>query len=443
VFRFSTSGGAASFALNVAQFGANLDGVLQLLSSTGQILVTANPTNSFGATIARTLSAGTYYLVARSSGGYGNVGTYTLTGSVPGASQTPEIAVDVGGTNLADGGTLSFGTTTTGTPVTRTVTIRNTGAGTLNLGTIGALPAGFTLVSNIGAASLAGGQSTSFTVRLDAAATGSFSGGISFTNSDSDEGTFNISLSGSVGATPAAPVVRIIDNGASGFSTTGSWYRRTNLGRERDMHYALRGNGSAVATWTFTGLEAGQYRVSGTWPGSILHATNAPFSVYDGTQLLGTVAVNQERATSAFLDAGSRWQNLGTFTIDGSTLVVKLTNAANDRVVADGIRIERVYSTSAGVVGRGAPTATELVWPGAGETTSASPAAQSHEPESNALGRTYGFSAAGWHTQFVVSQAVARQLSSREEIFSRLEDLRPQEKALDEVIELFEGLTSL
>jgi len=58
------------------------------------------------------------------------------------------------------------------------------------------------------------------------------------------------------------------------------------------------------------------------------------------------VLVNQELVPGSlaggFVDAGVGWTVLGTFTITGSTLTVTLTNAANEYVIADAIRIERV-----------------------------------------------------------------------------------------------------
>jgi hypothetical protein len=109
------------------------------------------------------LAAGTYYVVARSTGGYGNMGQYTLTGSVPASSTTstsgaPEIAVAVSGSQVADGGSVSFGTTYVGTPVNRTITIINQGTKTLTLSPVSGLPAGFLLVSNIGVTSLSPGH---------------------------------------------------------------------------------------------------------------------------------------------------------------------------------------------------------------------------------------------------------------------------------------------
>ncbi len=347
-FEFSTSGGALNLSLRVAQFGANLNSVLDLLNSAGQSILSSNPATSFGASLATTLAAGTYYVAVHSSGGYGNVGTYTLTGTIPGGSgeqqlQAPEISVAIGGTAVADGGTVSFGSTSVGAPVNRTITITNTGGGTLNLTALStSMPAGFSLVSNITSTALGAGQSTSFTVRLTAAAAGTFGGTISLTNSDSDESPYDLTLSGAVSSAPAQPVIRYLDNGATGFTATGTWIRQTGVGRESDVHWAINGTGSHVATWSFTGLTAGQYRVSATFPGSTNYASDAPFSVYNGTQLLGTSRVSQKVASSGFSDGGSQWKDLGNFTITGTTLVVKLANNANGWVAADAIRIERL-----------------------------------------------------------------------------------------------------
>src|SRR5262245_44009865 len=82
VFRFTTLGGSVNLSLRAAAVGANLDGVLELLNTAGQTIASVNPTASLGATLARTLAAGTYFLVVRGSGGYGNVGRYTLQGTV-------------------------------------------------------------------------------------------------------------------------------------------------------------------------------------------------------------------------------------------------------------------------------------------------------------------------------------------------------------------------
>ena len=127
----------------------------------------------------------------------------------------------------------------------------------------------------------------------------------------------------------------------------GGWTTLTGIGYASDIRWSAAGSG-AVSTWTFTGLTPGQYRVAATWTGSALNATDAPFSISDGNQSLSTVRVNQQRAASTFTDSGASWQNLGTFAITGSTLTVRLNSSATGRVMADAIRLERVYSTSGG-----------------------------------------------------------------------------------------------
>ena len=66
------------------------------------------------------------------------------------------------------------------------------------------------------------------------------------------------------------------------------------------------------------------------------------FGVFDGLLKLQTVRVNQESAPSDFRDEGVYWENPGTFTITSDTLKVQLSNRANEYVIADAIRIERV-----------------------------------------------------------------------------------------------------
>lgn len=200
VWQFTTSGGNVSFTLNVAALGANLDSILEIRDSSGNLVSSANSSSSLNSSISTTLGSGTFYVIARSDGSYGNMGQYTLTGTLPAVAQNPEITVLVGSTSLTSGGSLSFGQTQTGAAVDRTVSIRNDGTGTLNLASINAnaLPAGFVLVSNIGNLQLTAGASTSFVVRLSASAPGSYSGTLNLSSDDADEGTFGISLTGSV-----------------------------------------------------------------------------------------------------------------------------------------------------------------------------------------------------------------------------------------------------
>ena len=73
--------------------------------------------------------------------------------------------------------------------------------------------------------------------------------------------------------------------------------------------------------------------------------TNAPYTIYDGASQVGSpVLVNQELAPTAdHVEGGEPFQILaGSVTITSGTLVVELSNAANECVIADAVRIELV-----------------------------------------------------------------------------------------------------
>ena len=66
--------------------------------------------------------------------------------------------------------------------------------------------------------------------------------------------------------------------------------RWAGQGYESDIHEGQAGSGSDVASWTFTQLPAGLYQVAATWSPYSNRASNSPFSVWDGSQLLGISA---------------------------------------------------------------------------------------------------------------------------------------------------------
>jgi hypothetical protein len=138
------------------------------------------------------------------------------------------------------------------------------------------------------------------------------------------------------------PTVQIIDNGSRGFAAAKVWVYYTASGYQSDIHFSAKGTGLDVATWTFD-VDPGQYQVSATWSVCWNHATNAPFTVFDGGTSLGTLRLNQEQAPSGFRDAGTWWQDLGgPYVIEGSQLIVRLRDNADEYVIADAVRIERL-----------------------------------------------------------------------------------------------------
>ncbi len=259
----------------------------------------------------------------------------------------PEVQVLDGSANVADNtGVVSFGSTTVGTPVTKTFTVRNVGLSPLTLVPPINVPAGFIVASGFGSTTLAPGVATTFQVRLDAAAVGTPNGALSFGDNTTDMNPFDFTITGTV--TPA-PTVFFLDDGDTGFTTTAGWTPFAGQGYQNDVHFAATGNGSAIATWTFSGLNPGQYRVSATWSPAFNRATDAPFTILDGGTPVNTVRINQQLAPGTFTDNGAGWQDLGgLYFITGSSLTVRLTNLANQYVIADAVRIERLGGLPSG-----------------------------------------------------------------------------------------------
>jgi uncharacterized protein (DUF1800 family)/uncharacterized cupredoxin-like copper-binding protein len=143
------------------------------------------------------------------------------------------------------------------------------------------------------------------------------------------------------------PAQTIIDNSsATGFSATAGWTQFTGQGYLNNIAFAPSGTGSEVATYTFTGLTAGVYRVSATWTAHPNRITDARYTILDGSFTLATVTVNQELAPNPNVTvSGVAFQNLGgTFTVTSGTLVVRLTNQSSQggqTVVADAVRLVR------------------------------------------------------------------------------------------------------
>lgn len=245
-YRFSTSGGNVSLSATVAAVGANLDTVLELRRTDGSLVASASPTSSLSATINANLAAGDYFLVVKSTGVYGFVGQYTLSGTLPAGSSGsggetggntggdtgggiagdgggsdggntdggntdsgdhdnppaptgPEITVLADGTQILDGGSINFGTVARKTTVTRTFTIRNDGDSDLQLGKLknSYLPRGFKLVGRFNNTVLSAGESTTLTIAMRAGR-GNYGGQIILNTNDADERAFNIGVSGSV-----------------------------------------------------------------------------------------------------------------------------------------------------------------------------------------------------------------------------------------------------
>jgi len=201
------------------------------------------------------------------------------------------------------------------------------------------------------------------TIVFTAAATGFFNETLPFPSNDFDEGDFSLQLIGRVKSTTlpgGEPAFTIIDNGDSGYTQVGSeWDSPQPVGYAGDYarHQppAFGASDSGHATWSFSGLAAGNYRVSATWlPRHLREVESASYdgpAQYNifagdpdaGSDLLHTAVLNQRSEPDDFEFDNAFWEDIGTVYVDGSELSVRLyapDNALGTRVTADAVRIE-------------------------------------------------------------------------------------------------------
>jgi hypothetical protein len=137
-----------------------------------------------------------------------------------------------------------------------------------------------------------------------------------------------------------------LDDGAAGYSDTGWTLKSSGSANGGDYRQRAAGTGSHTATWTFTGLEIGAtYKIDATWFAASGNASNAGYTIRDGGVLKGTVLVNQKVAANDYNAGGAWWEGLGTFTANSDTFTVTLSDQANGTVVADAVRIFKVYDS--------------------------------------------------------------------------------------------------
>ncbi len=147
--------------------------------------------------------------------------------------------------------------------------------------------------------------------------------------------------------------------GGPGFLPTGSWASQSG-GFSGTVGVAAGGS-SALGSWTIpiTATNTGWgTEVSATWVPVAGAATNATYTVYDGTPasgtILGTVTVDQSKAPAGTSDGGSQFQELGVFfptlssSGDGTLTVVLNAATANGQVVADAVGAAQAWASTGG-----------------------------------------------------------------------------------------------
>ena len=120
-----------------------------------------------------------------------------------------------------------------------------------------------------------------------------------------------------------------------------------------DYRQAAPGSGANTATWTVTGLAAGDYEVFTTWSRGSGRASNTPYKVWDGAApgtLRLDVTMNQKLGPNDVWLEGRGWELLGSCTVQSGTLTVQLSDDADGKVVADVIWVSKLPVLPQGIV---------------------------------------------------------------------------------------------
>ena len=138
------------------------------------------------------------------------------------------------------------------------------------------------------------------------------------------------------GATPT-----VIDSTDAGFTVTGATTTRADgVGGSAVV---IAAGSSATASWTFTGLVAGEsYQLAATWPGSSQNAYgDGDYVVADaqGHILAGNVFNQANPPSSSKVALPDNYAEIGSFIATGSTVTVTLSGMPDTAVIADAVSL--------------------------------------------------------------------------------------------------------
>ena len=178
------------------------------------------------------------------------------------------------------------------------------------------------------------------------------SGRLTIQLSDDANGFVNADAIRLVEVPPVTAAVEVIDDGDAAYAESGSnWLGQVSSGaHDGDFRYHSAGTGQNAVTWTFDVLDpTKQYQVLATWNVQSNRASNAPYTISDGTTNLATIRVTQQALPNDLELAGRAWESLGVYQTASGRLVVTLTDDANGFVNADAIRLVEVPPVTAPV----------------------------------------------------------------------------------------------
>jgi len=129
--------------------------------------------------------------------------------------------------------------------------------------------------------------------------------------------------------------------------------------------HAGNGTSATYAEWRYgQAFTAGtSYEFYVTWDADPANASNATYSIYDGTTLIGTVVLDQKAAPNDAVVGATTWERLYVFTpatTGHKVISVRLSGVANGRVVADALFDPPLEGPGSAAAARFAATATTV-----------------------------------------------------------------------------------
>ena len=165
--------------------------------------------------------------------------------------------------------------------------------------------------------------------------TGSTSGSTTTGSTSGSTTTGSTSGSPPPGATGSSSTI-IIDNGQSGTKATGTW---SSSGGPNYFGTKSEYSNTPSSTYSFEAACSGSHAVYLWWTYYNNRYDKVPVKIYDGSNLLDTIIINQ-------LQSGGKWNFLGTYTFSGKAKIVLFSESSTKTTSADAVSLVSSGTTS-------------------------------------------------------------------------------------------------
>ncbi|MEO1051719.1 MAG: BspA family leucine-rich repeat surface protein [Bacteroidota bacterium] len=284
-------------ALNIS--GITFTGTAFSLSAAAPTSVTAGTTVTIDVVLdATTIGTFTETMTINSNDADEAVFNFPITGQINTPPQ-PEISVFVGpdgtGTELTDNQAtaVDFGSAPQGNDIVQTFTVTNSSAGDLVVSNITITGSAFSLATAVPFTVETDGSAGNFDIILDGSTPGVFNEVITITNNDSDEGSFEIPITGEI-TTSSEPEINVFDGATtSGPEITNNQtavidFGTGDQGTDINRTFTIENSGSTNLTVSGISTLDGAFFSITTTPLNILPGGSANFVIQLSGGVIGT-----------------------------------------------------------------------------------------------------------------------------------------------------------